>query len=87
MVTDVGSTKGAIVACAEHATRDRVHFVGGHPMAGSEKSGVGAADPFLFENALYVLTPAKGVPDDVVDSLVALVQWLGARSMWMDAET
>ena len=87
VVTDVGSTKGAIVACAEQAKREDVHFVGGHPMAGSEKSGVGAADPFLFENALYVLTPASGVPDEIVDSLVALVQRIGSRSMWMDAET
>ena len=87
VITDVGSTKGAIVSCAEKNNRDDVHFVGGHPMAGSEKSGVGAADPFLFENALYVLTPAGGVPDEIVDQLVALVQRLGSRSMWMDAET
>ena len=87
IVTDVGSTKGAIVACAERASRKGVHFVGGHPMAGSEKSGVGASDPFLFENALYVLTPASGVPNDIVDALGALVQNLGARVMCMDAET
>ena len=87
IITDVGSTKGAIVACAEQVAREDVHFVGGHPMAGSEKSGVGAADPFLFENALYVLTPASGVPDQTVDALAALVQCLGARSMRMEAET
>ncbi len=87
IITDVGSTKGAIVACAERVAREDVHFVGGHPMAGSEKSGVGAADPFLFENALYVLAPASGVPDKTVDALAALVQCLGARSMRMDAET
>ncbi len=87
IITDVGSTKRAIVACAERAARKRVHFVGGHPMAGSEKSGVGAADPFLFENALYVLTPARGVPNDIVTELVALVETLGARSMCMAAQT
>ena len=48
VVTDVGSTKRAIVACAEEAGQEGVHFIGGHPMAGSEKSGVGASDPFLF---------------------------------------
>ena len=85
IVTDVGSTKAEIVACAERASRKGVHFIGGHPMAGSEKTGVGAGDPFLFENALYVLTPARGVPDEIVDALVSLVQGLGARAMCMDA--
>ena len=87
IVTDVGSTKAEIVACAERASRKGVHFVGGHPMAGSEKTGVGAADPFLFENALYAFTPACGVPDEIVDALVSLVQCLGARAMCMTAET
>lgn len=87
VVTDVGSTKRALVAKAEAVGRPDVYFVGGHPMAGSEKSGVGAADPFLFENALYVVTPASGVPDAPVEELVSLVRCLGARTMRMDAET
>jgi prephenate dehydrogenase len=87
VVTDVGSTKRAIVARAEESGQEGVHFIGGHPMAGSEKSGVGASDPFLFENALYVLTPASDVPDRIVDALIGLVQSLGARPMRMDAET
>jgi prephenate dehydrogenase len=41
----------------------------------------------LFENALYVLTPASDVPDRIVDALIRLVQSLGARPMRMDAET
>lgn len=87
VVTDVGSTKRALVTKAEEIGRTGVHFIGGHPMAGSEKSGVGAADPFLFENALYVVTPAMGVPDEPVDDLIGLVRCLGARPMRMDAET
>lgn len=87
VVSDVGSTKCALVQKAEAVGREGVHFIGGHPMAGSEKSGVGAADPFLFENALYVLTPADGVPDEPVNDMVNLVRCLGARSMRMDAET
>lgn len=87
VITDVGSTKRALVQRAEEVGRTDVHFVGGHPMAGSEKSGVGAADPFLFENALYVITPAQGVPDEPVDALIQLVRAIGARPMRMDAET
>lgn len=87
VVSDVGSTKRALVERAEKIGRSDVHFVGGHPMAGSEKSGVGAADPFLFENALYVLTPATGVPEAPVQEMVDLVRNLGARPMLMDAET
>lgn len=87
LVTDVGSTKRAIVARAEACGREGVWFVGGHPMAGSERSGVGAADPFLFQNALYVLTPAAGVPEASINALVDLVRCLGARPMRMDAGT
>ena len=85
LVTDVGSTKRAIVARAEALRRDGVHFIGGHPMAGSERSGVSAADPFLFQNAIYVLTPASGTPAPVCEGLVDLVRRLGARPMQMEA--
>lgn len=83
VVTDVGSTKHAIVSAAAVHRRDGVHFVGGHPMAGSEHRGVGAADPFLFQNAIYVLTPSPDTPDFVVDKLSRLVRRLGARPMRM----
>ncbi|MBD3421230.1 MAG: prephenate dehydrogenase/arogenate dehydrogenase family protein [Chitinivibrionales bacterium] len=55
IVTDVGSTKTAIVA-ASGRLPEQVSFIGGHPMAGSEKSGPAAADPYLFQNAVYVVT-------------------------------
>ena len=83
VVTDVGSTKHAIVSAATAHQRDDVYFVGGHPMAGSEHRGVSAADPFLFQNAIYVLTPSPETPDFVVEKLARLVRAFGARPMRM----
>ncbi len=56
-VTDVGSTKNWICQQAMEILPSSVEFVGGHPMAGSEKGGLEASDPLLFENAICVLTP------------------------------
>ncbi len=87
LVTDVGSTKAEIVARAASLRRDGIHFIGGHPMAGSERTGVSAADPFLFQNAIYVLTPSADVPEDVCSRLIHLVSVLGARALCLDPET
>ncbi|WP_298785952.1 prephenate dehydrogenase [uncultured Marinococcus sp.] len=57
IVTDVGSTKTSICEQADVLSEKNVHFIGGHPMAGSHKSGVHAARVRLFENAYYVLVP------------------------------
>ncbi len=84
IVTDVGSTKREIVACASAAGRKDVHFIGGHPMAGSERSGISAADPFLFQNAIYVVTPERGVSQESCEMLVDLLRRVGARPMQMD---
>ena len=56
LITDAGSTKSAIVAAAHKHIR-RCAFLGGHPMAGKEKRGVGEADADLFRGRTYVLTP------------------------------
>ncbi len=55
LVTDVGSTKASI--CRLGARELGARFVGGHPLSGAERGGLEGADPFLFQNALYVLTP------------------------------
>ena len=54
IVTDVGSSKEYIVNFAQQEFNGNGYFIGGHPMAGSEKRGLTAADPFLFENCFYV---------------------------------
>ncbi len=75
VVTDVGGVKGPIVA-GMAASR----FVGGHPMAGSEKGGVLNSDPALLENAMWALTPVDGVTDaDALAQVRGFVEALGAR--------
>lgn len=59
IVTDVGSTKRLIKLQADYYLKGRCHFIGGHPMAGSHKSGVSAARANLFENAYYFLIAEK----------------------------
>ncbi len=79
IVTDVGSSKRAIVQRAEEVFAADRYFVGGHPMAGSERQGLPAADPLLFENAVWVLTPARRTPAAVVRSLGGLLERVGAK--------
>lgn len=73
IITDVGSTKAAVATCAEGFSHPGVHFIGGHPMAGSERSGVEAASSLLFENAFYVLTPSPDVPEEAYTRLEQLL--------------
>ncbi|MCP9312272.1 prephenate dehydrogenase [Liquorilactobacillus satsumensis] len=62
IVTDVGSTKQIVLQAAAALTQQGITFIGGHPMAGSHKSGVTAGRADLFENAFYFLIPA--VPNE-----------------------
>ncbi len=79
IVTDVGSTKRAVVQAALQGLPDSVHFVGGHPMAGAETTGVESADPFLFQNAVYVICPPHQEHCPHTAKFSALAQALGAR--------
>ncbi|PYS96252.1 MAG: prephenate dehydrogenase/arogenate dehydrogenase family protein [Acidobacteria bacterium] len=83
LVTDVGSTKGAIVAAARRCGLGQ-RFVGGHPMAGSERSGVGHADGGLFVGAPWILCPGVAGPP-AIERVRRLVRRLGARPALFDA--
>ncbi len=87
IITDVGSTKQSITATAKRTLREDAYFIGGHPMAGKEKSGVEAATSRLFENAFYVLTPDKATPQTVYDRLSELLSYTRAHIVRMDAKT
>lgn len=89
VVTDVGSVKQPVLAQARDVLPVPSAFIGGHPMTGSEHGGVTHADPFLFENATYVLCPPAGMSEDYATrafaDLIALLQGTGARLLVLDA--
>jgi prephenate dehydrogenase len=82
IVSDVGSTKRAIAA----ATTDQ-RFVGGHPIAGAESSGVDNASADLFQGAAWYLTPTEASSGLLYERLHRLIASLGAAPIAIDAET
>ncbi len=81
IVTDVVSTKRVIV---DAAIAKGTRFVGGHPMAGSEQSGLAHATADLFDGKRWFLVDA-GAGDEANDAVEAMVASLGARPEWIDA--
>jgi prephenate dehydrogenase len=73
VVTDVSGVKTTIVEESDHP-----RFIGGHPMAGSEQSGLHGADPELFVGAVWVLTPTTTTDLEAFDRLKGVVMSLGA---------
>ena len=86
VVTDVSSVKVKIVRFAAELMPPGVFFVGGHPMAGSEQQGVKGADPYLFENAYYILTPLPNTPRFACDRVKNMAEGVGARVVEMAPE-
>ncbi len=82
VVTDVGSTKGTIVAQAAGAP----FFVGGHPMAGSEQGGVEAATPLLFEEATWAITPTEKTDPQTLRTVEMLAREVGATTLTLTPE-
>ena len=74
IVTDVGSVKTPVVAAV-----DDPRFIGGHPMAGSEQDGLTGADPDLFRDAVWVLTPTGTTDDASLAQVREVVSGLGAQ--------
>lgn len=77
IITDVGSVKGSIHETVTKLGLDS-HFIGGHPMAGSEKTGFANASPILLENAYYILTPTETVAKEAVAEYYSFVKKMGA---------
>jgi len=86
IVTDVGSTKSRIVREAREVMPEGTYFVGGHPMTGSETAGVKGADKYLFENAVYILTPAPGTDREALAVVREMAGALGSNVIEMDPD-
>ena len=88
VITDAGSTKGDVLASAREILGDQFNqFVGGHPIAGAEKSGVAAAKNDLFVGKNVVLTPTTETNRDAVASVADFWRSCGANVSEMSAET
>ncbi len=80
ILTDVGSTKGSVVSAAQVACAQVPNrFVPGHPIAGSERSGVEAADAGLYQNRRVILTPLAHTAPDAVEKVEAM--WAAAGAL------
>lgn len=83
IITDVGSVKQT--TCQTIANEGlSSSFIGGHPMAGSEKTGYNNASPLLLENAYYILTPTPEVSPDRVNELKSMLSEIGALPLVID---
>lgn len=87
LITDVGSVKGAIVESLEQIfEKTAYHFVGSHPMAGSEKAGLEAARSDLFINQTCIVTPTQRSHSESVDRALAFWESLGCVMLQLGVE-
>ena len=84
VITDVASTKAQVISWAEEYLPATLSFVGGHPIAGKETSGIEAADATLFKQCVYCLTPTKRTSPAALDRVAALIGVLGARMRFLE---
>lgn len=88
VITDAGSTKSDVLANASDVLGERANqFVGGHPIAGAEKSGVSAANADLFRNKNVILTPTPENSSEAISRVKTLWQVCGANISEMTAAT
>ncbi len=86
VVTDVGSTKASVIAQMQPHIPAGVHFIPGHPLAGTEKSGPDAGFAELFENRWCILTPPDGTDAGEIAKLTRFWAACGSRVDTMDPQ-
>ena len=86
VITDVGSVKGPVVNSLERVFSGKGQFVGSHPMAGSEKSGIEAARSDLFQKALCILTPSPSTHPKALSTVQKFWHALGAKTCLASAQ-
>ncbi|WP_018901485.1 prephenate/arogenate dehydrogenase family protein [Rhizobium sp. 2MFCol3.1] len=86
IVTDVGSTKASVIAQMQPHMPGNVHFIPGHPLAGTEKSGPDAGFPGLFAGRWCIFTPLAGTDETALKALSRFWETLGSKIDVMDPE-
>ncbi|GAE89479.1 prephenate dehydrogenase [Acetivibrio straminisolvens] len=84
IVTDTASTKGEIIDFINSLDNPPC-FIGGHPMAGTEKAGFASSFSHMFENAYYILSPSKNCPEESLESLAEIIKGIGAIPVKLDS--
>ncbi|MCG2722056.1 MAG: prephenate dehydrogenase [Thermodesulfovibrionales bacterium] len=84
IVTDVGSVKGSLVHDMDSLMPEGVFFVGGHPIAGGDQSGIDKASAELFEGAKCILTPSEKTDKKTLDTVKALWKSFGSVTLLID---
>ena len=83
--SDLGSIKESIVHEVFSFLPASCYFVAGHPMTGSEQQGIGAADPFLFQNAAYIMINHPQTPAEALQQVMDVIRTTGAHIMTLTA--
>lgn len=83
VVTDTCSTKAAVLRWADELLPPRLHFVGGHPMAGKTQS-IEGADADLFRGAVWIVTPSLRASQQAIETVLGLIAALGAEPRFLD---
>jgi prephenate dehydrogenase len=86
IVTDTCNTKKEIVDLAENLFVNKAFFIGGHPMIGYKRGGIEQADPLLFVNINYILTPSRKTAPEALSELKTVVDAIGASPVLMSPE-
>ena len=86
ILTDLGSVKANLVQELEAIVPDSVNYVGAHPIAGSEKSGIEAADPNLFHKARCIITPTANTDSHALKEVCQLWESVGSRTILMSCD-
>jgi len=84
LVTDTGSAKQQIVQKANKILSENIFFIGGHPMAGSEKYGIESANSRLFQDNTYILTPTPKSDLGALGKISLLIKMIGAKELILD---
>ena len=86
VITDVGSVKGPLVQEADNLMPEGIFFVGSHPIAGGEKSGLDASQEDLYYDAKCILTPTPKTNPQALEKVGALWESVGMETLTLDAD-